>query len=525
MAEARFIFSRKDDSSGNRNLRRMAESGDLLRIANGIYTRPTREPIADIVRRSWHELVAHLVPDGVVTDRTAFDVYPVTDEDGLAHIFLSAPRARNTTRIENLVIHVRPSVGPVQGDVPMMGTCVAGLARRYLDNLTPSRARQGPARTLGQEDIERRLDAICATQGIEAVNRLRDEAREVAPLLDRDREFDLLDGLIGTMLRTRQMKLRTRRAMARSRGTPYDAECLRKVELLTGHLRDRAPYSIVDPNSAPERRRSSTFMEAYFSNYIEGTRFLVGEAVDIVFEGRIPGNRPEDGHDVLSGYEQLMALGGRSIREATPDDFVEEIQSYHREMMRQRPQIAPGCFKTKANQAGETTFVAPDLVLGTLEAGFPLIKVLDDPFARAVAAHFLLSEIHPFEDGNGRLSRLMMTKELTVSGLAHVVVPTVFRNDYLDALRALSHRDDPTIFVRSMEFCQKVSAACSANTIEGAIESWARSYGFCESQKHARLMVPDSTLEVSERNGVPAPSSYWAAIDHDRKHGGGPVII
>lgn len=520
MSEPRFIFTRKDDPSGNRALLRLEKKGELLRVANGIYTRPTQEPMADIVRRGWHELVAHFVPDGVVTDRTGFDIYPVPGDDGTSHIFLSAPRARSTTRIENLIIHIRQSAGPVEGDIPMMGTWSAGPARRYLDNLAPSRARQGPARTLGRDEIERRLDLMCATQGADAVNSLRDEARRIAPLIDRKEEFTLLDGLIGTMLRTRQMKLRTKRAQARSEGVPFDANCLGKLERLADFLRNRAPHAIVDPNAAPGRRRSSTFMEAYFSNYIEGTRFLVGEAVNIVFEGRIPVNRPQDGHDVLNGYEQLMALGGRSIREASFEDFIEEIQGYHRELMRQRPEIAPGRFKAKANQAGETTFVAPDLVHGTLHQGFPILKGMDDPFARAVATHFLIAEVHPFEDGNGRLSRLMMTKELTTSGLSHIVVPTVFRSDYLDALRALSRRGDPEILVRSMEFCQRVSAACSAETVDAAIENWARSYGFCEDQKHARLTMPDPTLEVSAREGIPAPTSYWAAVDYDKKHGG-----
>ena len=34
------------------------------------------------------------------------------------------------------------------------------------------------------------------------------------------------------------------------------------------------------------------------------------------------------------------------------------------------------------------------------------------PAAAADAIHFLLTDVHPFADGNGRISRLMMTKEL-----------------------------------------------------------------------------------------------------------------
>lgn len=53
-------------------------------------------------------------------------------------------------------------------------------------------------------------------------------------------------------------------------------------------------------------------------------------------------------------------------------------------------------------------------------------------------------------------------------GLSRIVIPTVFSEDYLDALRALSRRNDPSILVRSLEFCQRVSAACSEETVEAA---------------------------------------------------------
>ena len=48
-------------------------------------------------------------------------------------------------------------------------------------------------------------------------------------------------------------------------------------------------------------RRYLPFFESYFSNFIEGTEFEVDEALAIVFEGRIPKDRPADAHDVLLG--------------------------------------------------------------------------------------------------------------------------------------------------------------------------------------------------------------------------------
>ena len=231
-----------------------------------------------------------------------------------------------------------------------------------------------------------------------------------------------------------------------------------------------------------------------------------------MFEGRIPEQRPEDGHDVLGTFMQLVDGNYRSIATIGPDEFIDEIRERHRQFMHARPSINPGIFKEHPNQAGATVFVAPDLVKGTLRDGFAALRSLDDPFRRALGLHFLLSDVHPFADGNGRLSRLMMSRELLAAGLSRIIVPTVFRDDYLDAQRALSRRDDPSIYVRSMEFCQKVTAACADEPIEAAIETWARTYAFCEDGHHARLTMPDPALEIETRDGVPAPAEYWTAL-------------
>jgi hypothetical protein len=67
-----------------------------------------------------------------------------------------------------------------------------------------------------------------------------------------------------------------------------------------------------------------------------------------------------------------------------------------------RPDKHPGEFKERANQAGATRFVDPDLVNGTLTEGYQRLAVLDTAWERSVFAMFLVSEVHPFDDGNGR---------------------------------------------------------------------------------------------------------------------------
>ncbi|MFM2100005.1 MAG: hypothetical protein RLZZ366_1544 [Pseudomonadota bacterium] len=515
---AHIFFTGSGDEAQDRKIRRNHAEGKLQRLTQGIYLELAGESIEVMALRNWPKIVAHLVPDSVVTDRSGIEAQPWRDRSngaaaGEAIIFVSAPRSRTTISMPGLVISVREGVGPIQDDIPYLGTYLASETRRLLDNIAPSRRSPGrPARTLGPAEVEKRLDSLCTTHGVNHLNVIRDKARVLAPMIGRDKEFEVLGAMISTLLQTREAKALTPQGQARAEGHPVDASCIGRVVKLVEFLQARAPYTVSNVDTTLERGRAGAFIEAYFSNFIEGTEFAISEAVEIVFEGRVPETRPQDGHDVLGTYLQLIDLGNRTALVTDADSFIEEVQERHRALMAERPAIQPGILKSKPNQAGNTAFVHPDLVRGTLREGVNILRSVTDPFSRALVIHFLLVDVHPFNDGNGRISRIMMTKELLAAGLSRIVIPTVFRNDYFDALRALSRRDDPSILVRSLEFCQKVTAACSEATTEDVIEAWARAYGFCEDARHARFSMPNPALTIEKRNGIPAPSDYWEAI-------------
>jgi len=71
------------------------------------------------------------------------------------------------------------------------------------------------------------------------------------------------------------------------------------------------------------------------------------------------------------------------------------------------------------------------LVRGTLKEGFERSTTIADPVARALYMMFLVSEVHPFNDGNGRIARVMMNAELVQAGYSKLIIPTVYREDYL----------------------------------------------------------------------------------------------
>lgn len=64
-----------------------------------------------------------------------------------------------------------------------------------------------------------------------------------------------------------------------------------------------------------------------------------------------------------------------------------------------------------------------------------------NPVTRAAFAHHRLTQIHPFEDGNGRTARLVATLELARGELLSLVVSRGDRNRYLASLRAADNGD------------------------------------------------------------------------------------
>ena len=61
--------------------------------------------------------------------------------------------------------------------------------------------------------------------------------------------------------------------------------------------------------------------------------------------------------------------------------------------------------------------------------------------------------------GNGRVARILMNAELVAAEENRIIVPTVYRNNYLLALKALSHNKLTGALVRVLDFAQRYTAA------------------------------------------------------------------
>lgn len=195
----------------------------------------------------------------------------------------------------------------------------------------------------------------------------------------------------------------------------------------------------------------------YNSNHIEGNTLTYGETMLLLIHGRTRGDHlireyeEMRGHDVAIELVRTLAQEARLLTEGDVRDLNRIVLKEGFWRVAQTPDgeqtrkwIEPGRYKTAANHVLTTTgeifqFVAPeatpaamsDFVVwlrGQIESPSLLLPML---LARA---HHEFIRIHPFDDGNGRVVRLLLNYVLLRAELLPVVVKSRDRRGYLAAI-------------------------------------------------------------------------------------------
>ena len=460
---------------------------ELRQLARGVYTTDTDSEPAAVVRSEWHAIVGRLLPGAVITDRSAPTGGPVDGVLYLAH----AGRDR-TVDLPSVTVLARSGAGPIAGDIPLPGGLYqASKGRGLAENTRPSRARsRSLGRTLDATELGDWVDRLCQIDGEESLASYRAQAEQVAETVGASPAgVASLSQLIGAALGTQHADTASKALRARQARLPYDHDCLRRFGLLIDSLRASAPQNRPVRDS-DLRYAHLPFFEAYFSNFIEGTEFEISEAVAIVYQGKKVPGRADDSHDLLGTYQVVADREEMSTIAADPAGFLRLLRARHATILAGRPDKNPGRFKEVDNRVGGTSFVSHGLVPGTLVAGWGRLAELDTAFERAIFMMFLVSEIHPFDDGNGRLARVMMNAELVRGCQSRIIIPTVYREDYLGALRRLSRQDDPSVLIKALRYAQDYTVHIDFNDLDGAIRELDRTHAFNEPDSDDRLILP-----------------------------------
>ena len=167
---------------------------------------------------------------------------------------------------------------------------------------------------------------------------------------------------------------------------------------------------------------------AYNSNHIEGSR-LIEDQTRQIFETRtVEGFVRLDDVREAANHFRLFDL---MLDTADEPLSINLVKQFHRVLKEGTDQALsdvayePGVFKTLPNEVGGVLTTAPQDVPARMNALLDSYQAEPRTFASIVGFHWRFERIHPFQDGNGRVGRIIMFRECLVND----IVPFIVRDD------------------------------------------------------------------------------------------------
>ena len=230
----------------------------------------------------------------------------------------------------------------------------------------------------------------------------------------------------------------------------------------------------------------------YHSNHLEGNTLTYGETLLLLIHGRTRGEHlireyeEMRGHDVAIELVRSHALEDRPFTEGDLRDWNRIVLKEGFWRAAQTPEgeptrrwIEPGRYRTQPNHvitaAGELfQFASPEetparmaaLVHGLRES---LAAPRTDLLALLAKLHHDFTLIHPFDDGNGRVVRLLLNAVLLRVGLLPLVIRSPDRRRYLDVI-AQSDAGDAAPLKQFLGESLRWSLELGLSAVQGMVE-------------------------------------------------------
>ena len=222
-----------------------------------------------------------------------------------------------------------------------------------------------------------------------------------------------------------------------------------------------AEWQALQPLSAVNQKRlDDKFMLEfnYNSNHIEGNTLTYGQTMSLLIHGKVDGNAPMRDYEEMKAHHAALEFVKQAVTETDRRPLTEAfIRQVHKIMLKEdyvvyenrggqqiQYTIHAGIYKTRPNsvqtQTGEIfDYASPEetpVLMADLVAWYNTVEAEGkmSPLELAALFHYRYIRIHPFEDGNGRIARLMVNYILALHGYPMIVVQTEDKNNYLSAL-------------------------------------------------------------------------------------------
>lgn len=182
----------------------------------------------------------------------------------------------------------------------------------------------------------------------------------------------------------------------------------------------------------------------YDTQRIEGSALTRKETADLLERGIAPKNKPMRDAQEAEAHRDLFF----EIIDSKKDLSLHEIQDWHWKLFNKTKKDIAGKIRNYQVAIRGSKFMAPSPV-----EVFPMLteffqwynKNKLHPVELAALAHLKFVTIHPFGDGNGRISRLIMNFILNKKKYPMLDIPYEGRNSYYNALeKSQANKEDRT---------------------------------------------------------------------------------
>ena len=215
--------------------------------------------------------------------------------------------------------------------------------------------------------------------------------------------------------------------------------------------------------------RYTWYAIAHHSTAIEGSTLTEKQSIDLLEFGKTAAKKPLEDQLMLMDYYNALKYTLSVATETKPVLYISIpiLKAIAAKVKLNTGEIintplgtfdtAKGDFRLCSVRAGTRLFPdfrkVPDLVknlLNSLNADMVKAKTFEDKCNIAFRAHFGLVSIHPFGDGNGRTSRLLMNYVQAHFNLPLGIVYKQDRLKYIEALESARKKEDITPFLKFM---------------------------------------------------------------------------
>jgi len=188
----------------------------------------------------------------------------------------------------------------------------------------------------------------------------------------------------------------------------------------------------------------------YHSNKIEGSTLTLREVDLAVNEPNVPINKPTN--DIVEAKLHNEIYGDIINKKYDSDLSLDMVLDWHSRLFSLHPNRnnLAGLIRKDRILISGSNFVPPIVCEPLLEDLFNWYKINKDtmyPVLLACLMHFEFVSIHPFNDGNGRISRLLMNYILHKSKYPIYTLPVDIRISYYNALERANLKEDRMFFV------------------------------------------------------------------------------